>query len=47
MEVVCIEMLCVVQVIVVGNGYGDLSSNPGLGSFHFYIVLKSLGKVWI
>ena len=36
---------CVVMVIVVGNGHGDTSSNPGLITFH--IALIPLGKVWI
>ena len=26
---------CGVMIIVVGNGLGDLSSNPGLGCLHF------------
>ena len=36
-----------VMLIIVGNGHGDLSSNPEWGCLHFYIVLISLGKVWI
>ena len=36
---------CGVMVIVVGIGYGDTSSNPGLITFH--IALIPLGKVWI
>ena len=32
-----------VMVIVVGNGQGDTSSNPGLIAFH--IALIPLGKV--
>ena len=31
------------MVIVVGNGHGDTSSNPGLIAFH--IALIPLGKV--
>ena len=34
-----------VMVIVVGNGHGDTSSNPGLIAFH--IALIPSGKVWI
>ena len=34
-----------VMVIVVGNGHGDTSSNPGLIAFH--IALIPLGKVLI
>ena len=33
---------CGVMVIVVGNGHGDTSSNPGGEWLHF-----TLGKVWI
>ena len=33
-----------VMVIVVGNGHGDTSSNPGRGWLHFTL---HLGKVWI
>ena len=36
-----------VMVIVVGNGHGDTSSNPGRDWLHFHIVLIPLGKVWI
>ena len=35
-----------VMVIVVGNGHGDTSSNPGR-DIAFHIALISLGKVWI
>ena len=34
-----------VMVTVIGNGHGDLSSNPRWGSLHFHIALISLGKV--
>ena len=34
-----------VMVIVVGNGYGDMSSNLRRGSLPFYISLIPLGKV--
>ena len=36
-----------VMVIVVGNGHGDSSSNPGWEWLHFHIALIPLGKVWI
>ena len=36
-----------VMVIVVGNGHGDMSSNPGWDWLHFHIELIPLGKVWI
>ena len=36
-----------VMAIVVGNGHGDTSSNPGRDSLHFHIALIPLGKVWI
>ena len=35
---------CGVMVIVVGNGHGDTSSNPG---FAFHIALIPLGKILI
>ena len=35
------------MVIVVGNGHGDSSSNPGQEWLHFHIALIPLGKVWI
>ena len=35
------------MVIVVGNGHGDTSSNPGRDWLHFHIALIPLGKVWI
>ena len=34
-----------VVVIVVGNGHGDTSSNPGRDLLHFHIALIPLGKV--
>ena len=34
---------CGVMVIIVGNGHGNTSSNPGLIAFH--IALIPLGKV--
>ena len=34
-----------VMVILVGNGYRETSSNPGLGLTAFYIALIPLGKV--
>ena len=36
-----------VMVIVVGNGHGDTSSNPGQGLIAFHVALIPLGKVWI
>ena len=36
-----------VMVIVVGNGHGDTSSNPGGDRLHFHISLIPLGKIWI
>ena len=36
-----------VMVIIVGNGHGDISSNPGQDWLHFHIALIPLGKVWI
>ena len=36
-----------VVVIVIGNGHGDTSSNPGRDWLHFTIALIPLGKVWI
>ena len=36
-----------VMVIVVWNGHGDTSSNPGRDWLHFHIALIPLGKVWI
>ena len=36
-----------VMVIVVGNGHGDTSSNPGRDWLRFHIALILLGKVWI
>ena len=36
-----------VMVIAVGNGHGDMSSNPGWDWLHFHITLIPLGKVWI
>ena len=35
---------CNVMVIVLGNGYGDWSSNTGSGSLHFQIKLIFLGN---
>ncbi len=35
------------MVIVVRNGQGDTSSNPGRDWLHFHIALIPLGKVWI
>ena len=35
------------SVIVVGNGHGDTSSNPGGDWLHFHVALIPLGKVWI
>ena len=34
-----------VMVIIIGNGHGDTSSNPGLDWLHFHIALIPLGKV--
>ena len=34
-----------VMVIVVGNGHGDMSSNPGRSCIAFHIALILLGKV--
>ena len=36
-----------VMVIIVGNGHGEMSSNPGRDWLHFHIALIPLGKVWI
>ena len=36
-----------VMVIVVGNGHGDTSSNPGRDNITFHIALIPLGKLWI
>ena len=36
---------CGVMVIVVGNGHGDMSSNPGKRLTAFHIALIPLGKV--
>ena len=33
------------MVIVVGNGHGDTSSNPGRDFFAFHIALIPFGKV--
>ena len=33
------------MVIVVGNGHGDTSSNPGRDKIAFHIALIPLGKV--
>ena len=41
------EVPCGVVVIVVGNGHGDTSSNPGPDWLLFHIALIPLGKVWI
>ena len=35
---------CGVMVIVIGNGHGDTSSNPGREWLHFHIALIPLGK---
>ena len=37
----------VMAIIIIGNGHGEPSSNPGWGWLHFHIVLILFGKVWI
>ena len=40
------QAACSVIVIIIRNGYGNLSSNPGW-SYEFHFALMPLKKVWI
>ena len=41
----CIIIVSVRGVVVVGNGHGDTSSNPGPSRLHFHVPLIPLEKV--